>query len=258
MPVFLVAVAQAQVEDGGGGVAELCGEGRGEEVGVREGFVVDDGHGTPAGTRYAEVIGVGQVYPFDAPEYAGRAVASDDDVVAGVVRALDAGEVAGHPRRIASGSCVAVGFFDCEGAGGDGGHFVEDLAFFGGGDFGGLHGHHALRQFDFEHGGSARVDDHPVKGADGIAHEAYAELVSAHGNVKGEAPVHVGGGGRGFGCQELDGGPGQGKPRLSVDDGAGDATRWGLRESRTGEQKEKEGEHPSGGAPARHVANHVD
>ena len=223
LPVFFVAVAQAQVKDGRGGVAELGGKGRGEEVGVRKGLVVDDGDGAAAGSRHTEVVRVGQVHAFHPPQDAGGAVAADHDVVAGVIGALDAGEVAGHPRGVAPGAGIPVGLLHGKGAGRDGGHFIEHLALLGGGDFGRLHGDHALGHLHLEDGGASRIDHDAIQGAHGVAHEAHPQLVTAHGHVKGKAAVHVGGGGGGIGGHQLHRGARQGIARFGVQNGTGDA-----------------------------------
>ena len=178
MPSILVAVAKFQVENGSGAVPELRRESGREEVGIRQGFVVDDGHWPTAGAGDREVVRIREVHAFNTPKHTVRAVAPDDDVVAGVVGALHAREVAGHPRGVPARAGVAIRFFNGECPGADGCHLVHHLTRATCRDLGSLHGHDALLQVDVQHQRAPAVEDQTIEHPRLISHERDPQHVA--------------------------------------------------------------------------------
>ena len=232
MPLVLVSVSEAQIKHRGRAVPKLCRERRCEEIGVRKGLVVDNRHRSPTRSWHGEVVGVGKVDAFDAPKHARGAVAAHHNVVAAVVGALDARKIAGHAGRVAAGSGVAVGFFDREGPGTHRGHFVHDFAILGGRHFRGLHGDHALLQFDAQHHGAAACDDDAFHDTRLVSDERHLQGVATERHVfQLEATVKVGGGDELRCGQHLHGGPEERKACFSVDDGTRDGGGLGKKKA---------------------------
>ncbi len=191
---FVVAVAHAQVEDTGDAIGKFRGKGAGEEVGVGQVFVVEDGYGASAGAGHGKVVGVGDVDAFESPEHALGGIAPHDDVVAAVVAALYAGKVGSHAPGVAPAAGIAFGFFNTELTGADGSHFVAGLSASLGDDF-----HFAERKRSFLH--FDMEDDLLAGSQDDVAeHEVFisqvGELygVAAQGDVfEAIAPVGIAG-----------------------------------------------------------------
>ena len=223
VPLVLVSVAEAQIEDGGCAVAKLCRERCSEEVRVGERLVVDDGHRSPARSGHREVVGVGEVHAFHAPQHARGAVAAHDDVVAGIVRALDPREVARHAGRVASGSGVAVSFFDREGAGAHRRHFVHHFAVLRGRHLRGLHGDDTLLKLNAQHDWTAAGHHDPLEHAGFVANERHLQGVAAERHVfEFETSIEVGRGDKVRGRQHLDGGAKQRIACFGIDNRARD------------------------------------
>ena len=221
VPLVLVAVAQAQVEHRSSAVPKLCGEGCREKIGIGEGFVVDDGHRSTPCSWHREVVGVGQVDTLHAPQHPAGAVATHHDVVSGIVRALDAGKVAGHARGISSRPRITVRLFHCEGPGTDGRHVVHDLPCLRCRDLCGLDGHHTFLKVHVEHHRPATRDHHPLKHARLVAHEGHLEGMSPQRHlVQLKAPVQICGRHHALHCEQLHRGPHQRVAGFSVDDAA--------------------------------------
>ena len=193
---MLVAVAapQAQVEHPGSTVAKLCRKSPSVEVRVCQKLIVEDGHRPATGAGNGKVIGVGNVDALHAPEHPGRTVAAHHNVVARIVRALDAGKVAGHTRGVSTRARKAVGLGHRKFPGRYSGHLVHGrTGSTCGFHLGGAHRHHRGFQREFHHGLLGRVDDDArTRGGlkpNGRDHQG----VAAHRNVfKRKAPVKVG------------------------------------------------------------------
>ena len=169
------------------------------------------------------MVGVGDVDSFEAPEYACGAIASDNDVVAGVVCGHDASEVGGHAGGVVPRACVAAGLVDAELAGADGGHLVAGLLFLDGGDLDGLGGNNGFAEFDGDDELLARVEAEVFHGSGLVAEVGDAEVVAACGDV-GDAEfaslVGVCAVDDGGAFEELKGGAFEGGFGIGVDDGA--------------------------------------
>ena len=105
-----IAIAHLQVESSGCGIVVFGGEGPCEEVAVGEHFVVNDGKRTARCPGNGEMVRVGNINAFHAPEHTGRTVAADHDIVPRIVGALYTCEIAGHARRVSPAAGEAIGF----------------------------------------------------------------------------------------------------------------------------------------------------
>ena len=233
MPLVLVAVAQPQIKDGCGAVAKFSGERRGEEIGIGEGLVVDDRHGAAARSWHREVVGVGKVNPFYAPQHAVGAVATHHDVVAAVVCALDTGKVAGHAGRVPARSCVAVRFFHRESTRTDCGHVVHDLPFLGGHDLRSLHGHDAFLKLHTEHHRAPACHDDAFEHPRLVPDEGHLKGVATQWHVvKGEPAVEVGHGHQVGDGQHLHGRSKERVPGFGVHNGSRNGGGLGHQQAR--------------------------
>ena len=183
VPLVLVAVAQPQIEHRGRAVPKLRREGRREEVRIRQGLVVHNGHRPASRSRNREVVGVGQVHTLHAPQHAAGAVAAHHDVVAAVVRALHAREVARHAGRVATRTGVPVGLLHREGPGAHRRHLVHHLPFLRCRNLCRLNGHHALLQVDVQHHRPATRQHDAFEHPRLVAHEGHLQRVAPQGHV---------------------------------------------------------------------------
>ena len=121
---------------------------------------------------------------------------------------------------------------DREGPGTHRGHFVHDFAILGGRHFRGLHGDHALLQFDTQHHGAAACDDDAFHDTCLVSDERHLQGVATQGHVfQLEATVKVGGGDELRCGQHLHGGPEERKARFGVDDGTRDGGGLGKKKA---------------------------
>ena len=79
------------------------------------------------------MVGVGNRDAFQPPQQAGRRVAPDHNVVAGIIGGSHPGEASGQTRYVVAATRKTVDFFHVEGTGAHAGHVVVGFVFVDGG-----------------------------------------------------------------------------------------------------------------------------
>jgi hypothetical protein len=217
---LVVAVAHAQVEHPGHGVAELGREGTGIEVGVGQMVVVDHADGSAGRSHGAEMVGIGDLHALEPPEQALRRVAADDDIVALVADRRHPGVVGGHARRVAQAAREPLGLVDGERTGAHHGHFVaRTVLALVGAHHQPLHAVDQLLQPGLHHQFARRDKQQVAHEHRFVSHHAHLDIDPPKRQaLYAELPVGIGRRAlERISIQHHYGGPGQGQPRVRVD-----------------------------------------